>query len=66
MVEQEIIKPEWIHYVDDSFTSVKNGEKRNVLSIIDTFHKDIKFIYELENNYSISFLDVQNIQLTDN
>jgi len=51
--------PEWVRYVDDTFTFVKIGELHSVLRILNSFHTDIKFTCEREKNRSISFLDVK-------
>lgn len=56
------VLPEWIRYVDDTFTFVKKGELENVLNILNSFHEDIKFTHEIERNQCISFLDVKVIR----
>ena len=59
------IMPEWIRYVDDTFSYVKKGELSNVLALLNNFHDDIKFTHECETNGTISFLDVKVNRLTD-
>ena len=53
------IMPLWFRYVDDTFTFIKTGEIENVKNILNNFHQDIKFTHEVEENKSISFLDVK-------
>ena len=50
---------EWIRYVDDTFTFVRKGELQNILEMLNSFHSDIQFTYETEQNCMIPFLDVQ-------
>ena len=51
------MKP-WKRYVDDTITYIKTDSITCVLDILNGFHKNIKFTYELESNGKISFLDV--------
>ena len=53
------VLPEWIRYVDDTFTFVKKGKLDTVLNALNAFHQDIKFTHETEVNGSIPFLDVK-------
>ena len=46
----------WRHFVDDMFAYVKIGSGEYVLSFLNSFHKNIKFTYEEEQNKP--FLDV--------
>ena len=55
----------WYRYVDDTFTFVKDGEIENILEVLNSFHSNIKFTYEVENDNKISFLDVQVIRKAD-
>ena len=48
----------WRQYVDDTFAYVKNGSIEYVLSVLVTFHPNIKFTYEKEVNNTLPFLDV--------
>ena len=54
--------PVWYRYVDDTFTFIKADEAINVKNVLDSFHDNIKFTYEIEKNNSISFLDVNIIR----
>ena len=54
--------PLWIRYVDDTFTFIKHTKVEMIKSILDGFHKDIEFTYEIEEENSISFLDVRVIR----
>ena len=47
----------WKQYVDDTIATIKLTSMNHVLMILNTFHKNIKFTYELEINNEISFLD---------
>ena len=48
----------WKRYVDNTIAAIKLTSIDHVLMILNTFHKNIKFTYELEINKKISFLDV--------
>ena len=47
-----------IRFVDDAFACVKIGSVEDVLSVLNSFHKNIKFTYEEEQNNTLPFLDV--------
>ena len=55
----------WYRYVDDTFTFIKKGEVENVLSVLNSFHSNIKFTYEKEAGESIAFLDVKVLKKLD-
>ena len=55
----------WKQYVDDTIATIKLTSIDHVLKILNTFHKNIKFTYELEINNKISFLDVLLIRKND-
>ena len=55
----------WKRYVDDTIATRKLTSIDHVLMILNTFHKNIKFTYELEINKKISFLDVLLIRKND-
>ena len=55
----------WKRYVDDTIATGKLTSIDHVLMILNTFHKNIKFTYELEINKKISFLDVLLIRKND-
>ena len=59
------VLPEWIRYVDDTFTFVKKGKLDVVLNALNAFHQDIKFTHETETNGCIPFLDVRIQRNTD-
>ena len=40
----------WKRYVDDTIATIKLTSIDHVLMILNTFHKNIKFTYELERN----------------
>ena len=48
----------WRRFVDDTFVYVKYGLIEYVLSILNSFHDNIKFTCEKENNNKWLFLDV--------
>ena len=48
----------WKRFVDETFVYVKCGSIEYVLSILNSFHDNIKFTYEQENNNRLPFLDV--------
>ena len=52
-------------YVNDTIATIKLTSIDHVLMILNTFHKNIKFTYELEINKKISFLDVLLIRKND-
>ena len=45
-------------YADDTFVFLKKGCVEYVLACLNLFHKSIKFIYELENQNKLPFVDV--------
>ena len=51
------MKP-WKRYVDDTFIYIKPDFITNVTDILNKFHQNIKFTYEVEHNGMISYLDV--------
>ena len=44
--------------MDDTFVYVKLGSNKYVLSVLNSFHDNIKFNFEQENNNRLTFLDV--------
>ena len=48
----------WRGYVDDTFAYVKNESIDYVLTTLNSFHPNISFTYEKENNSQLPFLDV--------
>ena len=45
----------WRRFVDDSFVYVKRGSIKCVSSVLNSFHDNIKFTYERENNNRLPF-----------
>ena len=54
--------PLWLRYVDDTFTFIKEGKIDEIISSLNSFHPNIKFTHEIEQNKCISFLDVRVIK----
>ena len=44
--------------MDDTFLYVKLGSVEYVLPVLNSFHDNIKFTYEQENNNRLPFLDI--------
>ena len=42
----------------DAFVYVKRGLTEYVFSVLNSFHDNMKFTYQQENNNRLSFLDV--------
>ena len=55
----------WKRYVDDTIAVIKLSSIEHVLSILNSFHQNIEFTYELEQNGKINFLDVMLIRTND-
>ena len=55
----------WKQYVDDTIATIKSTLIDHILMILNTFHKNIKFTYELEINKKNSFLNVFLIRKND-
>ena len=49
---------EWTRYVGDTFTFIKSGYEGIVQTELNSYHRCIKFTYDLEQDNKISFLDV--------
>ena len=54
---EKFMKP-WKRYVDDTITYIETEFITNVIDILNKFHQNITFTYEVEHNRKISFLDV--------
>ncbi len=52
-------------YVDDSASAVKQGNQDSVLQYLNSYHDDIQFTFELENDKSLAFLDLELIHGDD-
>ena len=58
MLELDKFMKPWKRYADDAITYIKLDFITNVIDILNKFHENIKFTYEVEHNGKISFLDV--------
>ena len=48
----------WKRYIDGDIAVIKLASTENVLPVLNNFHQNIKFTYELEQKHYINFLDV--------
>ena len=48
--------------MNDTFVYVNRGSIEYVLSVLNSFHENIKFSHEQENNNRLPFLDVLSIR----
>ena len=48
----------WKRYVDDTHAYINPDKIGHILKILNSYHPKIQFTYELEDNNTISFLDV--------
>ena len=48
--------------MNDTFVYVNRGSIEYVLSVLNSFHENIKFSHEQENNNRLPFLDVLSIK----
>ena len=48
----------WARYVDDTLCYIKTGSTDYVLKMLNGFHRNMQFTYEVETDSKISFLDV--------
>ena len=55
----------WKRYIDDAIAVIKLSSIEHVLSILNSFHQNIEFTYELEQNGAINFLEVMLIKMND-
>ena len=53
---EKFMKP-WKRYVDDIMTYIKPDFITDIIGILNKFHENIKFTYEVGDNGKISFLD---------
>ena len=60
----EHISP-WKRYVDDTMAVIKLSSIEHALSILSSFHQNIEFTYELEEDGKINILDVMLIRTND-
>ena len=52
---EKFMKP-WKRYLDDTITYIKPDFITNVIDILNKFHQNIKFTYDVERNGKISYL----------
>ena len=52
----------WMRFVDDTITAIATNSVNHVITELNSFHSNIQFTYEIEQNNSISFLDVKLIR----
>ncbi|XP_057310566.1 uncharacterized protein LOC130648530 [Hydractinia symbiolongicarpus] len=55
----------WKRYVDDTICFVKENQINNVLVTLNSYHSNIQFTYEVENDNYIAFLDVKVKRMND-
>ena len=48
----------WKRYADDTICFVKKGTAEFIISVLNSFDKNIQFTFEEENDETISFLDI--------
>ncbi|CAF4590122.1 unnamed protein product, partial [Didymodactylos carnosus] len=54
----------WKRYVDDTFTFVENNNcVQKILHVLNSYHPNIQFTVETEQNNTLSFLDVKIIRI---
>ena len=56
----------WRRFLDDTIAYVKTGSVEYVLSVLNSFYKNIKFTYEEEQNNALQLLDVLFIRDSEN
>ena len=56
----------WTRYVDDTLCYIKTDSIDYVLKMLNGFHRNIQFTYEVETDSKISFLDVLVIRDSSN
>ena len=56
----------WRRFLDDTIAYVKTGSVEYVLSVLNSFYKNIKFTYEEEQNNALQLLDVLFIRDGEN
>ena len=56
----------WRRFLDDTIAYVKTGSVEYVLSVLNSFYKNIKFTYEEKQNNALQLLDVLFIRDGEN
>jgi len=57
--------PFYYRYVDDIVLAAPRDKIMDILDEFNSYHSRLKFTYELENNGSLSFLDLK-LRISDN
>ena len=55
----------WKRYVDDTIAVIKLSSIEHVFSVLNSFHQNTEFTYQLEQNGKFNFLDVMLIRTND-
>ena len=50
----------WLRYVDDTFTFLREEEIENIKVVLNNFHANFNFTYEIEIENIISFFRCEN------
>ena len=50
--------PKWMRYIDDSLAFIKADQLEHILEVLNSYHPDIKFTSEIEENNKLPFLDI--------
>ena len=56
----------WKRYVDDTYAYIDPSKIEFVLEKLNSYHPNIQFTHEIEENQKITFLDVLIIRTRDN
>ena len=56
----------WTRYVDDTLCYIKTDLIDYILKMLNGFHRNIQFTYEVETDSKISFLDILVIRESNN
>ena len=48
----------WKRFVDDIYCLARSEYRKNMLLALNSFHKNIKFTFEIEKDNTIPFLDI--------
>ena len=54
--------PVYFRYVDDTFLLISKDRIHYILTMLNSYHKRLKFTYELENNNCLNFLNILGIK----
>lgn len=59
LIQNEVLPPIWFRYVDDVFSILKKKDIQTLLGTLNSLFPSIEFTFEVENNGSLPFLDVE-------